>query len=427
VYTESEWNILAYTAERMPIFGIISSLLLLLFLIFAKEVFNSYLIVLYAILSLIASAVSVRLNMSGSNLQSRVCVDEAIYIAQEQPENKDSLCVQQGATLTYTFQAISACMAMLALQFALRVSKSPSSLAASRSRWLTAIECFVILVLPAITTGIAGSEKLFGYSKTRSVCFVRSYPYGNKDMDMALVVLPVLIYSAFGFMCVVVGLIVSWMNVNSSSPTVNNESLGDVEAVAIPSNTDQKVMDEKPIEVPSEAAATISASPTIFEADAPWVLLPADGTGETALYAWLITLFVSLVFILPFLLRSGVQYQLYDSYLNAFRDWTQCVFENYDGVTDSSFISVCGAHVSKRPTYAVERMNPFVLTANSIAIFPTFVVSYLMIYFWRNTLGSKTFPNGTNNGYQHTRVVIVQQPTDPEQNVVAAPVSDVEL
>ncbi len=404
IWTPDEWDQITTTSEQAPVLGVIASVLLILFLIFTKELVNSHMILMYAIISLVVSAQSCNFHASTSTFEDRVCYDKTRYIDQEQGP---STCVNQGMTIVYTFLAAVAVLCLLSIEWTLRTSGYQW---ATRTWWFFLIEFVVVYLLPIIPTAYASSVGAFGFSKAQGWCYIRSIPYAPENLDVGLTALPLMIGTLIAFFVVVVASAVHHFTQCTRKNKVAVTS-GEVEMQGQGNN--QEVSNNNPTEESSAATS--------------W-LTPADGTGETAVTAWIMVLIFSIVFIFPFLVRFGLQYSMRDEYYNAFVDWVQCVFQNYDG-TEDSWESACGYHVSKRPAIGMVRMNSLVLTSHSIFVFPVFVVSYLFSYYYRGThrsrpqatrvvqVGSEAKPHDQQHGAGHEILAVAQTDDNYKENV----------
>ncbi len=269
---------------------------------------------IYTVSNLLASCASLYIASAGK-FEYKFCHDNAINSMQEYGS---SPCIAQGVILFYTILISCAALSCMVLQWSFEILELKNYFTHPAYYFLQFFFIFLVTVIPVIYNG---AENQFGFSRIVPFCFVMTEPWGKENNGPASSGLPIMIvYILTG----IVYLVVAGRELSSTESNDN------------------------------------------------W---------KTKLYRCLchpsiMVLIFSMVVFVPYIYGNGVLYSYFSSYEDSFKDWTKCVFTNYDG-TDESFQSVCGEHAETRPDAAVGLFLAFALMGQMLLIGPVFIFSHI--------------------------------------------------
>ena len=364
MWTPDEWIGVANVCSKAPALGLLASIILILFLIFTKELVNSHMVLMYAIISLVVSAQSCNFHASTSTFEDRVCYDKTRYIDQEQGP---STCVNQGMTIVYTFLAAVAVLCLLSIEWTLRTSGYQW---ATRTWWFFLIEFVVVYLLPIIPTAYASSVGAFGFSKAQGWCYIRSTPYAPENLDVGSTGIPVLIVFLITHM-MLISCGIMWF--------MRKSKVVDVSGIKPASRS--KGHDHSQSANIGDSYFSRATSYLLFD---PW--RPVDVSGKSSGIAAVALIIFSLFFTLPFLARMGGSYENRDIFADEFTDWVSCIFSKFQG-TDDSWMIPCGEYPQERPSLALMKFNCVALTAHSIIILPVYSSVYILSFLYFQIYG----------------------------------------
>lgn len=305
--------------------GTILGFLFLFFLIAIQSLKDTYPFVVFTILSLIASING--LSQARYSQQDAFCHDNAVEARDDHGQPLNDSCVNQAGILVYTYIACCAIMVVIAIDWRIKLFPAIER-EVNRHKYLYhSFQFFIGIVLPFIPVIVAASLKVLGASRAYPWCFVRVDPFGPKDIEDAIVVIPILVIALI-YLAIFVGM--------------------DICGLA-----------EKP---PAKPEAT-----------------PHD----RALHmATAVTIVLSLIIFIPFVASKGSVRSKRPEYLQSLTDWTQCVFANYRAATPNSCFDVCGSHPPQRPRVQNVPSQLVSLTGNMLIICPSYVVAYFVSYYF---------------------------------------------
>ncbi len=363
LWEESEWDSFHKGQVAFPIVGAICAITLMIFLVITQSLKETYILFLFAVFSFVASASSIQL--AQSSLQDAFCWDNAINKMQhDDQEGSDTTpCVIQGAILVYTYFAGCCCSVMIVFDWRLKYyPKLYKTLHSAKYRiyyYGTQFLCCVVFsLIPMLYSYI---NKLLGFSRTQPWCFIRSYPSGPENTDIAVIAIPI---------CILVGIytiVFCWNDfcgLFASSSSSSSARLGMLNNEDGNNYPNAITSDEKGEEKNSVYAIAHT---------------------KAVHFALAMTVVVTLVIFVPFIASKGILIKERDSTFDSLTEWTQCVFKNYNAATPDSCFAVCGAHAEKRPSSNLVPIQLYCLTGNMLMLSPTYILSYLCAYIYQRT------------------------------------------
>lgn len=312
-WTDDEWNKLTKIAVAMPIAGTVFAILMLAYLLITKEAYNYYLFTIHALINLVASTQSLRM-ASLDGFESRYCYDNAINLQQQYGS---SPCVTQGIVLAYTVLASSGCILAMGIQWLLQSYKM-KHIFYHPAYYL--LQFFIIFLVPIPLVVYPGVHQSFGFYKLLPYCLIMQVPWAEKDLGPHLSGIPVLIAFVGGGLMFAGGWIARFFY-----PVPERHPEDDL------LHTVERQCD-------------------------PHVMM----------------LFFSALILVPYIIANFLILRFYSDFSDSFQTWAQCVFKNYDG-TEASWLDVCGAHATNRPTIALATWQTFTLMGSMILVCPMFV------------------------------------------------------
>jgi hypothetical protein len=195
LWSADEWDHFRQAQVAFPIIGTLCGFAFIAFLFFSTSFKDSYLWIIYTGLSLLASFSSFPL--SQQTMDEGFCYDNAIAIKQhdDQPDADSSACVRQAAVLVYTFMACCSTFLAIAIEWRLKFFH-PKQYETILTKYFTPYLIFQImicLILPLIPMIYSYSRDILGYGRSAAWCFIREYPSGPENLDMAVMGIPILI------------------------------------------------------------------------------------------------------------------------------------------------------------------------------------------------------------------------------------------
>ena len=308
----------------MPIAGTIFGVLMLIYLIASKSYLEHYLITTFTLISLVASCN--QWHFARTEFNDRMCADNAVN---EMQYIGNSTCVVNGIVLHYTILAASAAVLAMAIHF---IIKSYGLVNVMKNPQYLLFQFTLVFGLPIIPVIYAADNEYYGFSKTKTYCFVLSKVFITPYQDVALGGLPVFIAYAITYI-----LLFATIFLFKYYPT------------------------------PAKVAADAN---------------PGARTGFLAFCAnmepeLMVILFSVLIFV-PYIASWGELYAKADDYEEKFYEWVTCVFSNYEGGGSTSYYGVCGEHTDTRPANLGNPWNSFTLFGSMILVAPVFVGFHLL-------------------------------------------------
>lgn len=306
-------------------------MILIIFIAATQEVYHSYLVFIFAVLSTfnsIVNAIFVR-----DDMDARFCYDNAIPKLQSQGH---SSCVVQAGVTIYTFLACCAITFMIVLDSHLR---KMHHFHVVESIWYQILVFFNIFILPLIPTCYASNNEYLGFYRTQPWCFFVQTPFAPENLDIAWTAMPVIV-------CVIATYVTFFITYLLERKILITEV-----KIAV---AEHELVEEDPRNRNMCSPKTIVKNP----------------------FASRQVVWFSLIVFIPFMVSKATQYFERDEVFSSFQDWTKCVFLYYDG-TDS-FYDVCGTHSSNRPRTILNVLNILSLTGNMIIITPVYIIFYFV-------------------------------------------------
>jgi hypothetical protein len=341
MWTTTEWMDYHKAQKSIPVASTIMAIVFLAFLLATFSLKDTAFLFIFGLLSLIASLVSI--DVANVTLEEGFCFDNAVEIRGQsrQEGSMNSHCVVQGGLLVYTFFAC--CTTMIAVTVDWRLKKYPSiqekmnNSMGLRIGYYAAL-AVISLILSVTPAGYAVSHELLGFSRTTPYCFIRSYPFGPKNTDIAVVAIPVCICTAI-YIIVFVG----------------HDLCGFLRKAPV---------------VDAEGSSQKGTAP---EPNVAYYNAVHVATG--------VAILVSLVIFVPYIASKGLVNEKRQIYLDSLHDWTLCVFNNYVGSDPNHCFDVCGTNPATRPASSNVGAQVVSLTGNMIIVGPAYIIAFLITYF----------------------------------------------
>jgi hypothetical protein len=384
LWTADEWDHFRASQLAFPVIGTICGFAFIAFLFFTTSMKDSYLFIIYTGLSLIASFSAFRLNQE--TMDEGFCYDNAIPIKQheDQPDANSSACVGQAAVLVYTFMACCSTFLAIAIEWRLKFFH-PKRYETVLTKYFTPYLLFQImicLILPLIPMIYSYSQELLGYGRSSAWCFIREYPSGPENLDMAVIGLPILIVTAIQSLIYfdrdLAGLILIWKpdGIFGERKAANAEiAAGRSLSIASPRIFGESSKKENPMPTSANGSGgneQQSLSPRELSNTAVY---------DKSLYIAIgVTIFFCGFIFLPYIASRFMVYQYRDDYLNSLKAWAQCVFSHYSPSHPSTAYDTCGEHSALRPPDSTIPAQSYCLTGNMIIIGPVFMLTYAISY-----------------------------------------------
>lgn len=285
----------------------------------------------------------------------------------------------------------------------------------------------IIILLPLIPVLYLGISKNYGFNRELPYCLVSSK--GSESLDIALYYLPMLISTFIGtcFMIPVLQTITkttlkvsNLSKVNGTGSNFLSTLSGSSKVVPLgtfnsPSKLPIDKLNHSPIKSPVEGGSALQ-SPSSFASprfngsniDSPTQKASLKKFQISNMkiqknYKVLATtssfLLLYLALWIPWFCYRGIQYTSRDNINQSLETWIQCVFTYYDGISDSSWNTICGSHPSTRLSISFTCYSIIAYLGQSLlvsAIFFSFEnvkKTYKIVYTWF----MKTFFNVTVN------------------------------
>jgi hypothetical protein len=341
MWTPTEWDNYHKAQKSIPVASTIMALVFLGFLIATFSLKDTAFLFIFGLLSLIASIASIE--VANVTLEEGFCFDNAVEIRGQsrQEDSMTSHCVIQGGLLVYTFFAC--CTTMIAVTVDWRLKKYPSIQEKMNNSMGLCVGYYfaltvISLILSVTPAGYAVSHELLGFSRTTPYCFIRSYPFGPLNTDIAVVAIPVCICTGIYIIVFVGHDLCGFLR---KTPVVDVETSSQKEAAPAPN-------------VAYHTAVHVATGVAIL---------------------------VSLVIFVPYIASKGLVNEKRQIYLDSLHDWTQCVFNNYVGSDPNHCFDVCGTNPATRPASSNVGAQIVSLTGNMIIVAPAYIIAFLITYF----------------------------------------------
>ena len=367
IWTPDEWDAFDRSRHTYPVVGAIIGLVFIAFILVTQSLKDTYMLLIYAILALIASFASI--HAAGVELDKAVCYDNAVQTkagGQDQADAKYTPCVIQAGILVYTFVACAATIFATAIDWRLKKFQSiQDKIWGTRKNAALYVMTLLLIsvILPLITVIYAAAENILGGSRSLAFCFIRGYPNGPKDADLAVVVVPVIL------LCIL--FIITFFG---------HDFCGILFRKPLSSQTSER-SEETPVHTPFDNAVHIAVGFTIL---------------------------VSLIVFLPYCASKLNGAHDRDTYLESLTEWTRCLFTNYNSIDPNHCFEVCGDHPSTRPMAADGKAQLLFLAGNMVIIGPAYMVSFLIAYlYYRNNPSANYSPVSPNDRRVITSTKIV--------------------
>lgn len=148
------------------------------------------------------------------------------------------------------------------------------------------------------------------------------------------------------------------------------------------------------------------------------------------------------VFVVMFLIiwvsifvYRGTTYFHGNAYQDSLIEWISCVFKNYDGVSDDSWLPICGKHASYRMSLSFSYWTVACVCGQSILISVIFLynvgistyVSFLLknIHFpWVTSSSGGSIRNAGASPVKSNRVVVVEAPSRTKNNGILSMIDE---
>eukprot|EP01040_Poterioochromonas_malhamensis_P015104 gene15104-16846_t len=326
LWTHDEWDYYKSTANHIPIAGTVFGMLCLIYILYTKTWEENYLMIAYNIVALVASTQSWNFIERG-DFDDRMCIDNAVNFMQKY---RHGPCVTQGVILHFCFMACSAILLCMAVERMLVHHKLTDW---TRHPVYLLAQLLLVFFYPIIPVVVVAANNAYGFSKTQGVCFILSSSFGPRNFDTGLGGLTVFVTWGAAFIVMILSRLYLWQAWVPLCPT--KETSGKWKS-------------------PHHGVTCMD------------VLRGID--------PYFAVIWGSVFVFVPYFAIWG-QIQLYqDGWLGDYRRWVQCVFQNWDGSTDSSWEDACGDHVDSRPSNVSNPFLDFALTSNMIIIGTIFII-----------------------------------------------------
>lgn len=400
-WTPGEWDYYRDTAVAMTIVSLVFAVATIGTIVYFKDWKDNYMVLIYAILSIIPSSGHLSLNTAKS-FENRYCHN---VITPNRIDNGPSPCSSTAVIAAYLYMVLGLMMFFISMQRLLYVRKQENVLSAP---WFHAIQVCVILLPPLAPMLAAIVRNKFGFSGVSPWCSM-DLIIGVYTMGFPTVVVA---FFSYGMWIAATGII---LIARKYAAVAKQEDEKGVELVGAGDNKDVKekekeneVVASAPAEeavvlhdagtqkLGAEEAGPASDEPTVAKQD---TAVAADNIVESEVFRQMkyeivygSVVFFSFVLYCGFLLLKSGDFMYYDSWRESFVTYTRCVFRNWDGVAGSlNFESVCGPHSHSRAPISAVNMYQLVVFAPMLVIGPAFVGAYFFAYYRaKHTLGLHT-------------------------------------
>lgn len=386
-WTSAEWDYFRDTGVAMTIVSIVLAVFTMTFIAILKDWKDSYLMFIYAMLSIVSSSGHLSLN-SAKTFNVRYCEDP---VTPHRLDNPYSPCVGTAVVSTYLYMVLCIIMFFMAVQRMLYVRKQEHVLS---TPWYLTIQALLILLPPLGPMIGAIVREKYGYNGV--------VPWCSMDLVIGSYVMgfPTVVISFFTYILWLVASAIVMMGQHYVVVSQWEEKASAVELTTI---------DEKENAVPAEPASaevavvetatnqTLGAEeggltpPEARHIQSP--VVTAEKKEETECFAdnkhfrqlkyetvLGSVIFCSFALYFGFILLKFNDYNYSDGWRDSFITWTRCVFSNWDG-SSSAFEATCGTHVHSRPTVPSVNLFQLIQFAPMIVIGPPFLFSYVYAYF----------------------------------------------
>lgn len=295
-FTKSDYKRIDLIQKSFPEIGIISNAIFLITLFFEKDEAKKksrYLLKYLAILGLVYSLMALYIPLP---IEKKFCISNSIPISSKY--DGINYCIFQGAVLSYVITAASCCFLAIAtnLYVVIRYGNKSASLS-----WLWKLYTSVIIIEPLIPLFLNYDN--IGYDGKSSACFLVSM--SSNRAFYSETILTLLLNLFVGFI-----LLFSSIRIELSHSLLHYNSL----------------------------------SPNSKATFKDLIKISYKMTHRTAIF--LVAYFCLLIPPIVFQANNKFHESIYTA---SMKDWINCVFSNYDGNTDESWLSICNDHPSVRP------------------------------------------------------------------------------
>lgn len=329
IWTTNEWyNTIHLVAQRLPVAAIIVGFIGLIFIVSKQDWANAYHVAVYAFLNIIAACAAMNTVGPHRDYNESMCFDNTTNREQDEGQG---VCVGEGIVLVYCFLACCSTIWMLSIYWIFKTTKLSWIV---HTKWYLFHEFIWIFVLPIIPTIYAGAYGYYGYSRTQPYCWVRNL-YVPADVTAGIVGIPVLIVTCLTHVAM----------------TAHDFYIG-LCRCGHPYNPLVEHIDGSPL----------------------WEKHPN--------FALRFVVVFSFIVFVPYLVLEASQYRNSEKFQASFKDWTSCLFQNYDG-TEESYLDICGARPADRPFVGLARFMYNSVVSSNTVIVPVYIIAYyLSNYFF---------------------------------------------
>ena len=338
-WTEKEWGQLRLTVTVAAWVGLPMVLMLLLTWTVDKDRRKQYLVIIFGIFSSIATIMFCAASVMP--IQATSCATNAVGYDQTDAVN---FCTLQALLLLAAGVGTASSWAMLSVDLLLKVALGYRSTKSFKPFFLA----FIVVLTGSVV--VAASFYPYGYIQAFPFCFMA---LGNDVYTVYVPMAACTIIGLIAMLIVIYRIVQSIMRTQVHSQDADSLSSGGVAAVF---NKFQMLK-----------------IPTLF------------------LVAYLIC-------VVAYESNRIVLYRTDHENKESANDFAKCVFQNYDGNSDSSWQSACGTHPSKRPSWPFSIFVMLALAGQSILISGIYLSNPSVWKYWISRLGLRGFKIGTRYG-----------------------------
>ena len=298
-----------------------------------------------------------------------------------------SICVLQGAAIVYCLLAISFAWFISCFELFHRLVWKKSI---RHHQKRVRIHLCCIFLLPAFPIVYASIRKMFGYNRILPFCmFAATAPL---NVDFAFLYVPMFLATVAGALLL---LIVMWHTIRSTKASlvgVQGSASNGMHDLASQHKQSVQMMG---LEIPPPTNEPISNRGTIFSTFGSIKLLrrstseggtqSSNSRTQSSYCRWFSTLMRKLRYIrtllsffsfylvlwLTLIGYKTYDYFYFDKVTQSVTEWTNCVFQNFNGIEDVSWLSICGEKASHHVSLSLAVW--FVLCISGHSIFITVI------------------------------------------------------
>jgi preprotein translocase subunit SecG len=326
----------------------------------------------YLISFMIASSLGVTLSLlllqfDGRPVGEKLCYDNAIPRDQS---DGTSICVGQAAFLSYC--TLAACLSWFAqaIDLYLTVVKGVKGSSGRYFRHYMAL----IFVYPAIATSIFAGMGFFGYNGMLSYCVYATF-VSKTGVDLIVQYIPIFIIVLTGTaLCVAVFIKVVkvWTTTSKNKTRVH---ASDSSTIGNNGRQQDIANDDAQQGASSKLHVVVGDGDRQSSGGKTW---KKNLEGTTSLLAFLIAFVAICIVLLVYRVRNSLRST---AAARSYESWQRCIYENYDGISDSSWQSVCGDQPEyyKNVFVPLYDTNVVIVACNSIAACLPFLREFFLV------------------------------------------------